>query len=285
MTSGATRQTSLRWSPPRWLSLHRSASPASSGAPYRARIAGHEVGERAEVDRLRERLGDRPRPAVEQRAREVEPGLDVGRVGRPPQGHAHLVGDAGQGVPEDLEAQGVGRAPVAVTWRSPPGRGHWRNARPARAPVRRPSSSAKTPLVMTWRIPSASRFGLLEGGRRRGRPPGRTRRDRPRAPTRTIPRSASPIRRGRQARQAMDGRLEAGARRARGRCVSRYQAAQVKAPWKTWWPIGPSGLKVVASELGEQRGCAAAVAIWSTVYDQPMHIGPSTRSACAASTS
>ena len=108
--SGATRQTSLRWRPPRWLSLHRIASPGlERRAVARPGCPGTKRAIVPEVDRLGERLRDRPRPPVEQRAREVEPRLDVGRVGGAPERDAHLVGDPGERVAEDLEAERVGR--------------------------------------------------------------------------------------------------------------------------------------------------------------------------------
>jgi hypothetical protein len=67
----------------------------------------HDVGQRAQVRGLRERLGDRAQIAVEEGAREVAAGLDVGGVGGAPQRRPHLLGDGQQGVADDLEANGV----------------------------------------------------------------------------------------------------------------------------------------------------------------------------------
>ena len=80
---------------------------------------GHEARDRAQVDRLGEALGDRPRPAVEERAGEVEPRLDVGRVGGTAERGAHLVRDAGERVTEDLEREGrrVRRRPFCIAQR------------------------------------------------------------------------------------------------------------------------------------------------------------------------
>ncbi len=67
----------------------------------------HDVGQRAQMRGLGECLGDRAQVAVEERAREVPAGLDVGGVGGAPQGGAHLLGDGQQGVADDLEANRV----------------------------------------------------------------------------------------------------------------------------------------------------------------------------------
>ena len=54
------------------------------------------------------RIGDQPPVAVEDRAGEVEPLLDVDRIGGVLQHHAHLLGDRHEQVVEDLEHHRVG---------------------------------------------------------------------------------------------------------------------------------------------------------------------------------
>ncbi len=67
----------------------------------------HDVGERAQVRRLGEGLGDGPQVAVEERAGEVAPRLDVGRVRRAPERRPHLLGDREERVADDLEADRI----------------------------------------------------------------------------------------------------------------------------------------------------------------------------------
>ena len=81
----------------------------------------HEVGQRPEVGRLAERLGDDPARRIDDRARVVAARLDVGRVGRPLERDAHLVGDRGEPVAEDLLAEGVGAWQVHPSDRQPGG--------------------------------------------------------------------------------------------------------------------------------------------------------------------
>jgi hypothetical protein len=69
--------------------------------------ARHDVGQRAQMRRLREGLGDRPQFRIEEGTREVAARLDVGRIGRAPQRGAHLLGDGQQRVADDLEADGI----------------------------------------------------------------------------------------------------------------------------------------------------------------------------------
>ena len=96
--------------------------------PVGADGARHDVGERAQVRRLGEGLGDRAQLPVEERAREVAPRLDVGGVGRAPQRGAHLLGDGEQRVADDLEADGIdvgGQGALRRSGRWSHGRSHW----------------------------------------------------------------------------------------------------------------------------------------------------------------
>jgi hypothetical protein len=70
----------------------------------------HDVGERAQVRRLRERLRDGAELTVEERAREIAARLDVGRVRGAAKRRAHLLGDGEERVPDDLEADGIDTA-------------------------------------------------------------------------------------------------------------------------------------------------------------------------------
>ena len=63
---------------------------------------------RAEMDRHVRRVGDQAAVAVEDGAGEVEPLLDVDRIGGVLQRHAHLLGDRHEEVVEDLEHHRVG---------------------------------------------------------------------------------------------------------------------------------------------------------------------------------
>jgi hypothetical protein len=75
--------------------LHRPGVPRDHGLD--------RLAHRAEVDRHVRRVGDQVAVGVEQRAREVEPLLDVDRVGGVLQLQAHLLGDVHEQVVEDLE--------------------------------------------------------------------------------------------------------------------------------------------------------------------------------------
>ena len=80
--------------------------------PHRLR---HLLGHRAEVDRLREPLGDRAQLRVEERAREVGARLDVRRVGAALQRERHLVGRCDERVPDHLERDRVYAPPVHLS--------------------------------------------------------------------------------------------------------------------------------------------------------------------------
>ena len=67
------------------------------------------LAHRAQVHRHVRRVGDQVAVGVEQRAGEVEPLLDVHRVGGVLQAQAHLLGDVHEEVVEDLEHHRVGR--------------------------------------------------------------------------------------------------------------------------------------------------------------------------------
>ena len=65
---------------------------------------------RAEMHGHVRRVGDEPAFAVEDGAGEIEPFLDVDRIGRVLQRHAHLLGDRHEEVVEDLEHDRIGLA-------------------------------------------------------------------------------------------------------------------------------------------------------------------------------
>jgi hypothetical protein len=69
------------------------------------------LAHRPEVDGHVRRVGDQPAAGVEHRAGEVEPLLDVDRVGGGLQPHPHLLGDRHEQVVEDLEHHRVHRGP------------------------------------------------------------------------------------------------------------------------------------------------------------------------------
>ncbi len=74
---------------------HRVAARAGDGGdtlPHRAEMDGHVRG-----------VGDELAVAIEERAGEIQPLLDVDRVSGVLQGHAHLLGDRHEQVVEDLE--------------------------------------------------------------------------------------------------------------------------------------------------------------------------------------
>ena len=81
----------------------------------RVNVAGVEANDRldravhrAEMHRHMRRVGDQPPVAIEDRAGEVEPLLDVHRIGGVLQRHAHLLGDRHEEVVEDLQHHRVG---------------------------------------------------------------------------------------------------------------------------------------------------------------------------------
>ena len=76
----------------------------------------HDVGERAQVRRLGEGLGDRAQVAVEERAGEVAAGLDVRGIGGAAERRPHLLGDGEQRVANDLEADGIDVGTQGTRW-------------------------------------------------------------------------------------------------------------------------------------------------------------------------
>ena len=68
----------------------------------------HALAHRAQVHRHVRRIGDQVAFGVEQRAREIEPLLDVDRVRGVGERHAHLLGDRHEQVVEHLEQHRVG---------------------------------------------------------------------------------------------------------------------------------------------------------------------------------
>ncbi len=79
---------------------------------------------RAEMDRHVRRVGDEAAVAVEHCAGEVEPLLDVDRIGGVLQGHAHLLGDRHEEVVEDLEHDRIGLGADGDALRQGNGAGH-----------------------------------------------------------------------------------------------------------------------------------------------------------------
>ena len=96
-----------------WLVRDDHVSRAQVGRAVGAHRLRHLLDHRAEVHRLREALGDRPQPRVEERAREVGTRLDVRRVRAPAQRQHHLVRRGDERVPDHLERDRVERALLA----------------------------------------------------------------------------------------------------------------------------------------------------------------------------
>ena len=76
----------------------------------------HDVGERAQVRRLGEGLGDRAQVAVEERTGEIAAGLDVRGIRGAAERRPHLFGDGEQGVANDLEADGIDVGGQGTRW-------------------------------------------------------------------------------------------------------------------------------------------------------------------------
>ncbi len=65
------------------------------------------VRHRAEVDRNVSRLGHEPSLALEERAGEVPPLLDVWRIAAAGQHCSHFLGNSGQRAPEQFQGNGI----------------------------------------------------------------------------------------------------------------------------------------------------------------------------------
>jgi hypothetical protein len=80
-------------------------------ARLEARVALHDRADRfahrAQVHRHVRRVGDQGSAGIEQRAAEIQPLLDVDRVGRVLQAQTHLLGDVHEQVVEHLEHDGI----------------------------------------------------------------------------------------------------------------------------------------------------------------------------------
>ncbi len=108
------------------------------------RLYGQGHGAQMHRDMLR--LGHHPALLVEHGAAGIHPFLDVGGVGGPSEGLAHLLGDEGEGVLEHLQGDGIHQ--ITSILRHP------------KSSTRRCASSSKTVVAVsssTTRGPSASK--------------------------------------------------------------------------------------------------------------------------------
>src|SRR5262245_27747972 len=87
----------------------------------------HNVRQRPQMRGLGKGLGNGAQLTVKEGAREIPPCLDIGGVGRPAQGGAHLFGDRQQGIAQNLKTHGInaGGESAASLWWSVEYRGRW----------------------------------------------------------------------------------------------------------------------------------------------------------------
>ena len=101
----------------------------------------HALAHRAQVHRHVRRVGDQVALGVEQRAREIEPLLDVDRVRGVGERHAHLLGDRHEQVVEDFEQHRVGGRADRVRRAARPRRARARGRRARCSVARQPGST------------------------------------------------------------------------------------------------------------------------------------------------
>ena len=108
--TGMTTVTSGRCVPPLYGAFSTNASPGCIVPVRASMMVLHALAHRAQMHRHVRRVRDQVAVGIEQRAGKIEPLLDVDRIRRILQRHAHLLGDRHEQVVEDFEQHRVGRA-------------------------------------------------------------------------------------------------------------------------------------------------------------------------------